>query len=48
MNRRCILLSLLLILLLFGFARAIPSGTLTEEAQQTYLEEGVDDEYDFL
>ena len=48
MRNRNLWLFLLLLLLLFGFARAVPSATITEEAQMQYLEEGLDDEYDFL
>ena len=36
-----ILYSLLAVLLLAGFAMAIPSGTLTQEARQSHLD-GVD------
>ncbi len=46
--RRLVALFLLLILLLLGFARAVPSAGILEEAQKEYLNEGVDDEYDFL
>ena len=44
-----ILLTLLTLLLLAGFALAVPSGLITEAAQERYLEETPsDDEYDFL
>ena len=48
MKGKVILLSVLLICLLFAFARAVPSATVTEEAQSRYLDEGLDDEYEFL
>ena len=34
-----ILLSVLAVLMLIGFALAIPSGTLTQEARQRYLDD---------
>lgn len=46
-----LLLSLLALAMLCGFALAVPSPDLTPEAQQAYLEEGPtteDDEYAFL
>lgn len=46
-----LLLSLLAIVMLCGFALAIPSPDLTPEAQENYLNEGPtteDDEYAFL
>ncbi len=46
--KRNLLLVLILCILLIGFARAIPSGTITPEAQERYLNEGIDEEYDFL
>lgn len=48
MKAKNLILLFLLVVLLFGFARAVPSGTITEEAQSQYLDEGIDDEYDFL
>ena len=48
MNSRCLLLILALSVLLLAFARAVPSGTLTEEARIQYMDEGLDEEYDFL
>ena len=42
------LMTLLALLLLAGFASAVPSGTITPSAQKQYLEQGVDDEYAFL
>ncbi|MBQ6527523.1 MAG: hypothetical protein IJI38_03260 [Clostridia bacterium] len=48
MSRKTLLLFILLIIMLIGFARAVPSATITEDAQSEYLEEGTDDEYDFL
>ena len=40
MNERIknVLLTVLAALLLFGFALAVPSGTLTREARQSYLD----------
>ncbi|MBQ9307544.1 MAG: hypothetical protein IJ229_06430 [Clostridia bacterium] len=46
--RSNLVLLLVFLLLLAGFARAVPSGAITEEAQASYLDEGLDDEYDFL
>ena len=43
-----ILLTLLTLALLCAFAFAVPSGTITEEAQRRYVEDSVDDAYDFL
>ncbi|MBQ6564934.1 MAG: hypothetical protein K6A68_04915 [Clostridiales bacterium] len=48
MSTKNLFLLLLLVLMLFGFARAVPSGVITEEAQSQYLDEGIDEEYDFL
>ncbi len=48
MNRKNILLTVLAVLLLVGFAAAIPSPSITEEARQAHMNEGVDDEYAFL
>ena len=48
MTTKNMFLLLLLAVLLVGFARAVPSGTITEEAQEQYLDEGIDEEYDFL
>ena len=42
------LLTLLALLMLAGFAAAVPSGAITPSAQRQYLEQGVDDEYAFL
>lgn len=44
---RSILLTVLAVLMLFGFALAIPSGTLTQEAHQRYVD-GVAFEDDFI
>ena len=46
--RQNIVLLLLLLLLLVGFARAVPGATISEEAQETYINETIDEEYDFL
>lgn len=45
-----LLLALLAVLLLAGFAFAVPSGALKEEAQERYLDEAPEEEgeYDFL
>ena len=46
-----LLLALLALVMLAGFALAVPSPELTEETRQTYLDEGpadADDEYAFL
>ncbi|MBQ1861771.1 MAG: hypothetical protein II141_11460 [Clostridia bacterium] len=48
MTAKNLLLLFLLVICLIGFARAVPSGTITEEAQEQYLDEGIDEEYDFL
>jgi hypothetical protein len=48
MTVKNLLLLFLLVICLIGFARAVPSGTITEEAQEQYLDEGIDEEYDFL
>ena len=48
---KSILLSLLLLAMLAGFAVAVPSPDLTPEAQKTYMNAGPadeDDEYAFL
>ncbi len=46
-----LLLSLLVLALVLGLAVAVPAPDITENAQQTYMNEGpadVDDEYAFL
>ena len=46
-----LLFSLLALVMLCGFALAIPSPDLTQDAQNAYMDEGpadVDDEYAFL
>lgn len=48
MNRKSILLTVLTVLLLIGFAAALPSPSITEEARQAHMNEAVDDEYAFL
>ena len=44
---RSILLTVLAVLMLFGFALAIPSGTLTQEAHWRYID-GASSEDDFI
>ena len=48
MNWKNILLTALAVLLLIGFAAATPSPSITEEAKEAHMNEGVDDEYAFL
>lgn len=52
MNQRLkgLLLTLLTALLLLGFAWAVPSPCVTDEAEERYMEESVpeDDPYSFL
>lgn len=43
-----LLLTLLAAALLVGFAAGIPSPSITEEARNTHMNQGVDDEYAFL
>lgn len=43
-----ILLTVLAALMLIGFAAAVPSPSITEEAREAHMNEGVDDEYAFL
>ncbi len=43
-----ILLALLTLAMLCGLALAVPSGQLTQEAHDAYIEQSTDDEYDFL
>lgn len=47
-NWKNILLTVLAALLLIAFAAATPSPSITEEARQSHMDEGVDDEYAFL
>ena len=42
------MLLFILALELFLFSLAVPSGDILEDAQETYVEESTDDEYDFL
>lgn len=48
MNWKNILLTVLAVLMLVGFAAAVPSPSITEEAKEAHMNEGVDDEYAFL
>lgn len=41
-------LTLILAAMLFGIAISIPSGEITDSAKAQYMNETVDDEYDFL
>ena len=43
-----ILLTVLAALMLIGFAAAVPSPSITEEAREAHMNEGLDDEYAFL
>ena len=43
-----ILLTVLAATLLVAFAAALPSPSITEEARQAHMNEGVEDEYAFL
>lgn len=50
-HARQLLTGLLLAMMFFGLILAVPSGTITTEAQKRYLEEapaGAEDEYGFL
>lgn len=47
-NWKNILLTALALLLLAGFALGIPSPSMTEEARNAHMNEGVEDEYAFL
>lgn len=47
-NWKNILLTVLAAALLAAFAFALPSPSITEEARQTHMNEGVEDEYAFL
>ena len=47
-SRISVLRCLILLLELFLFSLAVPSGDILEDAQETYVEESTDDEYDFL
>ena len=48
MNWKNILLTVLAALMLIGFAAAVPSPSITEEAREAHMNEGVEDEYAFL
>ncbi len=43
-----ILLTVLAALLLVAFAAGLPSPSITDEARQAHMNEGVEDEYAFL
>lgn len=47
-NWKNILLTAIALLMLVGFAAALPSPSITEEARQAHMNEGVEDEYAFL
>ncbi len=47
-NWKNILLTVLAAIMLVAFAFALPSPSITEEARQAHMNEGVDDEYAFL
>lgn len=47
-NWKNILLTVIAGLLLAAFAAAVPSPSITEEARQAHMNEGVEDEYAFL
>lgn len=47
-NWKNILLTVLTVLMLVGFAAVMTSPSITEEARQAHMNEGVDDEYAFL
>ena len=48
MNWKNILLTVLAALMLVGFAAALVSPSITPEAREAHMNEGVDDEYAFL
>ena len=48
MNWKNILLTVLAVLMLVGFAAAMTSPSITEEAREAHMNEGVGDEYAFL
>ena len=48
MNWKNILLTVLAALMLIGLAAAVPSPSITEEAREAHMNEGVEDEYAFL
>ncbi len=43
-----LILTIVAVLMLLGFALATPSPSITEEAREAHMNEGVDDEYAFL
>jgi hypothetical protein len=47
-NWKNILLTVLAAAMLVAFAFALPSPSITEEARQAHMNEGVEDEYAFL
>lgn len=47
-NWKNILLTLIAGLLLVAFAAAVPSPSITDEAREAHMNEGVEDEYAFL
>ena len=47
-NWKNILLTVIAALLLVAFAAAVPSPSITDEARDAHMNEGVEDEYAFL
>lgn len=47
-NWKNIVLTILAVAMLVGFALATPSPSITEEARQAHMNQGLDDEYAFL
>ena len=43
-----VILTLVLLVMLFGFAVSVPAGEITDSAKTQYMNDSVDDEYDFL
>lgn len=48
MNWKNIVLTILAVILLFGFAVGMTSPAITDEAKAFHMNEGVEDEYAFL
>ena len=47
-NWKNILLTVLAVILLIGFAAGLPSPSITDEAKEAHMNQGVEDEYAFL
>jgi uncharacterized protein YpmS len=47
-NWKNTLLTVLAVLLLIAFAAGIPSHSITEDAREAHMNQGVEDEYAFL